>query len=351
MTERRICLVFGTRPEAIKVGPVAAELRALGHDPVVLCSGQHTSLLRGTPAESDLAEAISLHLPSHDDPLEWLEQAVPMFRVALRQAKPAVVAVQGDTMTALAAARASGTTKLAHIEAGVRSGDPMEPWPEEVTRSEIDILSGLHLAPTLAAAENLYREGYQRTVEVTGNTVVSALARYSGAKPRSEASATILVTLHRREFRARSDCRDLISTLFDAAAASECGFLWPVHPGMTGVLPDTPPPPNFLLVPPYAYRDCIEILAGCRGVLTDSGGLVEEAACLGVPTAIFRNRNDRPEAEAAGVAVRYDVNADGIVAAVTLLSRRMLPRQATAVFGTVTAAGQVAEALLRWASR
>lgn len=348
MTNRRVCLIFGTRPEAIKLGPVAAELRRLGVSPQILCSGQHTDLLRGTPLETDLDQAVSLGLASTDQPLVWVEKAAADLQVFLKAGRTDVVVVQGDTATALAGAKAAHAVgaALVHVEAGVRSGNWQEPWPEEMFRTEIDVLADLHLAPTEHCRQNLWQEGVDETVQVTGNTVVSALRRYAPTVRPTAGSDTVLVTLHRRELRMRPDFREVLTALANTAAACpQVGFLWPVHPAMREPLRMVRWPSNFVLTDPMAYWLCTEVLAQSRAVLTDSGGLTEEAAVLGVPTAVLRTVSDRPEAEEVGIAKRFA--PEDAAAAVRWAAVPLVPRQPQTCFGTAEAAARCAEEIVR----
>ncbi len=344
-----ILVVYGTRPEAIKLGPVVAELRALGADVRVLCTGQHTNLLAGSPAETDLADGISLGMPSHGNVLGWLARGHARIRDTILAILPKVVVVQGDTMSAHAGATAADALGLpvAHVEAGVRSHDMGNPWPEEALRVEITKLARLHLAPTETARKNLQSEDAQGDVVVTGNSVVSALARYASIESAASAGH-IVVTLHRRDIQQASVLQGLVNGVRAAALeAPQARIVWPLHPAVervydirTAVFNIS----NIDCVPPMAYTSFVELVRTARAVLTDSGGLVEEAATLGVPTVIARAANDRPEAVDVGVAVTVDPVAWGVVAG--LRWAREAPRRPTAVYGTPDAAKRIAKALV-----
>lgn len=347
-----ITIVFGTRPCAIKLGPVAAELRALGITPRIVCTGQHTSLLRGTPAESDLADATALGLASDGNPLRWASHAVAPIARALQGSK--LVVVQGDTMSAVAATRAAYALNIpvAHVEAGVRSGTLEEPWPEEGFRREITAFARWHAAATTTALANLVREGVPRAnIELTGNPGVSALARYVGARPSAPAArAYALLTMHRREWQQAVDFDAWTEALAEAAAEHPAlEIVWPVHPHVEPRLPKGVLPANVRLTTPLPYNAMIVLLVGATGVLTDSGGLCEEAATLGVPCAILRNVTDRPEAVDAGVARLFAPTSAGLGEAVAMIARGSLPRRPTDVFGGVDSAAKVAKALIAWA--
>lgn len=342
-----VTLVFGTRPESVKLGPIAAELRALGVPFKVIASGQHTDLLSGTPAESDLKPDAQLNIRTTGDLDQWSNAVEGRLRDALRELRSTWVVVQGDTQTAgLTAGIASELgLPIVHVEAGVRSGCLTDPYPEEGIRSRISQLATLHCAATDHARKNLRKEGiWGSHVTVTGNPVVSALSRYSDAKP-SPALPRILVTIHRRETILRDDFPALAAHLMETMAGiPEVTFLWPLHPhtksklGMQGV------PGNLQIVPPQSYLAFTRLLATSQGILTDSGGCTEEACTLGVPTAILRKHHDRPEAVAVGLAKRFDPTPEGITASVQWLNRPHA-RIPNPVYGTPRSAANIATLL------
>jgi UDP-N-acetylglucosamine 2-epimerase (non-hydrolysing) len=233
-----------------------------------------------------------------------------------------------------------------HVEAGVRSGDLENPWPEEGFRREITGLADWHYAPTAHCFANLVAEGVNPSrIRVTGNSVVSALARYTAARP-SPAEDHILVTLHRRELLQSSEFRNVVQAIIDEAGAPQCQlkFLWPVHPATLPLLGDFEGPPNFLLGNPLSYVNFAGWLATAVGVLTDSGGLQEEAATLGVPCAVLRKATDRPESVQAGLAACFSPDGAGVHSAISwLLGSRI--RAPSAIFGEVGAAAAIARLL------
>ena len=262
-----------------------------------------------------------------------------------------LVVVQGDTMSAMAAAYAAHQLHLplAHVEAGIRSHRLTEPWPEESFRVQIDQWADWCYAPTSTAFMNLMAEGVMpRRIRTTGNTGVSALARYSNAVPIENPGDYAVITLHRREWLLGSDFHGVLAALEDAVAdCSKMRFLWPIHPAVEAKAGRWVRrlPSNLVVMPPLPYRAATTLLAGSFGVLTDSGGLQEEAATLGVPCAVLRNVTDRPESIEAGVARRFDVTATGAAAAVRCLVEGGLPRRVAPVFGDATAAAQIARHL------
>jgi UDP-N-acetylglucosamine 2-epimerase (non-hydrolysing) len=341
-----IAFVYGTRPEAIKISPVVEELRLLRARPRIICTGQHTDLLSGTPADTVLRDGVNLKIPSQNSVKDFLAVAIPRLRAYLAGAEPRVVVVQGDTMSALAGARAAQALRIpvAHIEAGVRSWAD-EPWPEECIRREITRVATRHYAATGRAMDHLALEGVAPCrVVLSGNPGISALYQYTDARPRDAVGHTIVITLHRRELRIKGLVPGLLAQLQRAVrAAPQYTFLWPVHPAIrqdsTFPHPDHMPR-NLTVLGPVPYRVMTDFVAGASGVLTDSGGLVEEAATLGVPTAILRHHNDRHEAVEAGIAKRFD--PEEVEAAVAWLVGGTTARTPTDVYGTATSAGRIA---------
>jgi len=342
---KKLLFVFGTRPEAIKIAPVVAELRALGVEPDLLCTGQHTDLLDGSPARTELAGAENANIASDGSVTRWMMRARPALRAAFQLAEPACVVVQGDTMSALAAAAAASElgVPVAHIEAGVRSHDLGQPWPEEANRVEISKLALHHLAPTETAAANLVYERVGGVIKVTGNTAVSALVRYSRAEPALVVLPYVVVTLHRRESQPHANML-AAKVIACARVHPTLTFVWPLHPsfGKALGLASLELPPNLRITSPVGYSTFVESVAQATAVVTDSGGLVEEACTLGVPALIVRAVNDRPEAVEAGRALLVDPQGDLVGRFAEVLT---LPRTPSAAYGTPAAAATVASYL------
>ena len=272
--------------------------------------------------------------------------AQTMLETELDWLGTSLVVVQGDTMSALAGARAGVSLEVpvVHVEAGVRSGCPDEPWPEEGYRREITRLASWHYAATTTAFANLLVEGVsERFVRLTGNPVVSALARYTPAKPRAP-EAYIVVTMHRREWLARGRAQEFYQDLCQACAEHPALTVhWLLHPHTAQhvVLHDAPS--NLCIGQPLPYAAMASLLSYACGILTDSGGLVEEAATLGVPSAIMRRCNDRPEAVEEGVARQF--LPEDVKETVECLATGQLPRRQTDVYGTPEAASKIARHL------
>ena len=313
----KVALVIGTRPEAIKLAPVLAQLRErpVWFTPTVITTGQHTDMLAGALESFGITADIELEF-TRSSLADFAEQCRPALAQVFRLLQPDAVVVQGDTTSALIgalAARASGIP-VAHVEAGLRSGNRMAPYPEEDNRCTIATLADLHFAPTPRARENLLREGISRwSVSVTGNTVVDALRGWQLDDAfecpflhrfRFERK-TVLVTAHRRESQESgigAVCR-AIRTL--AAAHQELEFVFPVHrsPHVREVVhAELGGADRVHLIDPVSHPDLLRVMQRSWLVLTDSGGMQEEAPSFGTPLLILRDTTERQEVVEAGAA-------------------------------------------------
>ena len=329
----RVGIVIGTRPEVIKLAPVISELRRTDHaETVVISTGQHRELLDQMLAQFSLAADIDLNVMRPAQRLSELTADL-MRRLgdAFRAVEPDRVIVQGDTTTTMCAALAAFYERatIAHVEAGLRTGDCNAPFPEELNRRVVARVASLHFCPTPASAANLVAEGVpQDDVYITGNTVIDALLwavdharRLPPPVPRTR-PRRILLTLHRRESHGeamRSVC-DAVRTL---AARGDTEVVFPVHrnPAVRDVVvPSLAGVAGVHLCEPLDYLALVQVLDSCDLVLTDSGGLQEETPALGKPVLVLRDTTERPEAVAAGVAALVGTNSDLIVKeAATLL--------------------------------
>lgn len=302
----------------------------------------------------------SLNLPSSGEVAEWIGRAVPRIIEQLEPKRPIdCILVQGDTMSAYAGALAASKLRipLGHIEAGLRSGDIEEPWPEERIRRAISVRAQYHFAPTERSKRNLLSENVpEDRIKVTGNSIVSALHLYTDPEPVEVPLNQILVTMHRREWTdgGRALVLETINAFLETAEDyPDIQFLWPMHPGVAKVaeidLSNTPQ--NVSICPPMPYQATIDLLKHSLGIATDSGGLSEEAAILGVPCAILRNLTDRPESIEAGVARLFPPTPEGMKDALKTLVGRTLPRKPTEVFGTKDSATRIATGLLDFLAR
>lgn len=314
-----ITLVYGTRPEAIKLSKVAEALRAAGASPRIYCTNQHTDLLRGTPAEDVMKPDVSLGLASSNDPLAYAGIVEGALRAKWARDKPDLVVVQGDTASAYAGALAAwGRYPVAHIEAGIRSHDEKDPWPEEIFRREIDNIAsqyhGWKFAPTENAKCNLLDWWH---TETTGNPGIDAL--YAHTQPLQhphKMQDRVLVTLHRRESFGVPLAQIVDGLLQAARKYPGLEFLWPTHPNpnVQAAIPEFRQlPPNVQILAPLPTVPFARMLAASRCILTDSGGVQEEAAALGVPCLVARDKTDRPESVELGLAKVVGRTPDGIL--------------------------------------
>jgi len=328
-----VAVVVGTRPEVIKLAPLVLALRQSSElAPVVISTGQHRTMLDQALEVFGIAPDIDLGLMAPGQTLEELTaRALVKMKAALAEVTPSWVVVQGDTTTALAAAMASfyARVPVAHVEAGLRSGDLSSPFPEEMNRRVIDQMCDLLLAPTAGAAEHLLGEGFAAArIHVTGNTVVDALlAVRERIRPRpvaipglSEAKAAgkriVLVTAHRRESFG-APLLDMLKAIRQIARDNpDVLVVYPVH-----LNPNVDGPARAILgkedrvalLPPLDYLEFVALLERAHLVLSDSGGVQEEAPTFGVPILVMRDNTERPEGIAAGVARLVGTSGASIV--------------------------------------
>ncbi len=339
-SEKKLLVIFGTRPEAIKLFPVIAALRADPRfTPVVCVSAQHREML-------DQVLQIAGLVPDHDLDLMQPGQSLDQLTAALLTGlgwvmdheRPARVMVQGDTATAMAGALAAYYRRIPvdHVEAGLRSGELYHPWPEEGARKMIGALASLHFAPTETARAALLAENVAaERILVTGNTVIDALHWVTGRiavepalaaglaelEARFSGKRIIAVTSHRRENLDGGMAR-IAHAVRRIAARRDVAVIFPVHPNpavghvMQAALGGLD---NVALIPPLDYPHFVHLLTLAEIVLTDSGGVQEEAPALGKPVLVLRETTERPEGIAAGTARLVGTDPDRIVAEVTRL--------------------------------
>lgn len=316
-----VLAVYGTRPEAIKMAPVIAALRERPDrfTVTVITTGQHRELLEPVQDLFGLRPDLDLRLMMPDQALNGLTAGVvAALDDVLRDRRPDWLLVQGDTTTAMSAALAAfhRGVVVGHVEAGLRTGDLSQPFPEEANRRIIDLLAGALFAPTGRAGQALLAEGRERTqVHVVGNTVIDALrslepACFSPSSPGDEGPGRgrppeVLITVHRRESFG-APLRGIFSALRRLAESfPEVAWKYPVHrnPNVYGPAVELLSGlANLELCEPLGYRELVAVLARCRFVLTDSGGLQEEAPAFGKPVLVLRETTERPEGIEAGVA-------------------------------------------------
>ena len=317
MSKKKILAIIGTRPEVIKMAPVIYELQKRPWTDIkIVATEQHKDLLYQMMEVFKLDPDIKLSLMKENQNLsELTSSAITKLSEVLTNEKPDLVLAQGDTTTVMAAAMVSFYKKIpfGHIEAGLRSGDLHNPFPEEFNRIVADRIATFNFAPTEKAKQNLLKEGVNpRTIFVTGNTVIDALFYILKTQNLNlpeflqgiNGRKLVLVTLHRRESFGKP-LRQICEALKEIALTrKDITIVYPVHPNpnvrqvVFEVLSDIP---NILLVEPLDYLKFITLLKESYLVITDSGGIQEEAPALGKPVLVVRERTERVEAEEHGV--------------------------------------------------
>jgi len=340
MRKRKVMVVFGTRPEAIKMAPVVHALRAQEAIETRICvTGQHRGLLDQVLRAMEIAPDIDLDLMQSRQTLDDLTARLLLaLGPVLDGEKPDRVLVHGDTLTAMTASLAAHYRHIpvGHVEAGLRSGDIYQPWPEEVNRRVIACMADMHFAPTQGAVTALRAEGRaEAAIHLTGNTVVDALlamrARLrerpilaAGIAPliaRFAGRRMIVVTCHRRE-NLGAGMRRIAGALRVIASRQDVGIVCPLHPNpdarsaMVAVLAGLP---NVALIEPLDYPGFVALLDACDLVLTDSGGVQEEAPSFGKPVLVLREITERPEGLKAGTARLVGTDTARIVAETSIL--------------------------------
>ncbi|MDR1961580.1 MAG: UDP-N-acetylglucosamine 2-epimerase (non-hydrolyzing) [Gracilibacteraceae bacterium] len=369
-----VLAVFGTRPEAVKLAPVVAALRAVPLVTDVAVTAQHREMLDQVLRVFGLAPRYDLDLMRSRQELPDLTARILRgLQPVLRSARPGIVLVQGDTTTAFAAALAAFYHKIpiAHVEAGLRTGEKYSPWPEEANRRLVTVLADWHFAPTEQAAANLRREGVPpERVHVTGNTVIDALLavvqpgyifQAAGLEEWLAAQTgrrLLLATLHRRENWETMGgvCRALRTAL---AEFPDTALILPMHknPVVRAALAETlgpaaeGPEERLLLCEPLDYADFANLMARVYLIVTDSGGVQEEAPSLGKPLIVARETTERPEIVARGGAVLAGATEEGVWPAIRrLLTDEALYARMSAAgnpYGDGQAAGRIAAVLGR----
>jgi UDP-N-acetylglucosamine 2-epimerase (non-hydrolysing) len=368
----RCDIVIGTRPEAIKLAPVIKALREEPRDFVVrvVSSGQHGEICRSALAAFGLTADSALDIePIGRSLADSTGDVVRAFGRHIAETCPDLVLVQGDTTTAMASALASfyAQVPVAHIEAGLRSGDLANPFPEEANRTIIDAVSAILLPPTSQAQTNLLRTGFDpEKCPITGNTVVDALQLLCAAHApvldgsgiedaELEGRRLILVTTHRRESWGGDLAAICNAIRVIAERHADTLVALPVHPNPNVSVPVTNRlggHPRIKLLPPLGYVTFLSLMRRAYLILTDSGGIQEEAPSLGVPVLVLRKTTERPEAAQAGLARIIGTDPDIIAGHVEeLLENEHAHRRMAAginPYGDGRASERIAEVLQNW---
>ena len=337
----KVLSIFGTRPEAVKMAPVVQELENKpGIESIVCVTAQHREMLDQVLNLFHITPQIDLNLMRPNQTLAELTANIFMsLDPVLEQVNPDWILVQGDTTTVMAAALNAFYRRIhiGHVEAGLRTHDKWAPFPEEINRKIAGVVADLHFAPTTLSKKNLLNEGIaERIIKVTGNTVIDALRQIIKEPMPAEIQEflekkqilnkkkqLIVITAHRRENFGepiREICKAIKTIAEENADSLELVYpvhlnpniQQPVHELLDGV-------PNVTLFKPIEYLPLIQLMKNAKLVLTDSGGIQEEATGLGIPTLVLREVTERPEGVEAGVLKLVGTNCSTIVKETTLL--------------------------------
>ncbi len=333
--QKHFLVLLGTRPEAIKLFPVINRLKAEKDIALTVCAtAQHRDMLDQVLKLAKVVPDFDLNIMTANQTLDHLSsRLLGDIAEVLDQVRPTRVIVQGDTATAMTGALASYYRRIpvSHVEAGLRSGDIYAPWPEEVNRKIVGSIADQHFAPTQRAAHALRSENVpQERIHVTGNTVVDALilakamveadpclsTRWNEIRLRHGNRRIILVTCHRRE-NFGGGVLNIVNALETILSRGDVAIVLPVHPNpnvhdvFAARLSNHP---RVVLISPQEYTDFVSLLSMSHLVLTDSGGVQEEAPTFGKPVLVMRETTERPEGVEAGTARLVGANYDRIVA-------------------------------------
>lgn len=337
MSKRRILSVIGTRPEAVKMAPVVQLLRQTpGTESLVCVTAQHRQMLDQVLNLFDITPDIDLNLMKPNQSLAGITAAIfTDLDPVLRDLRPDWVLAQGDTTTVMATAMLAyyNRIRFGHVEAGLRTGDKFQPFPEEINRMVAGVVADLHFAPTEWSKQNLLRENVPaEKIIVTGNPVIDALQQVS-EKPipveiqellnKTYKRRIVLVTAHRRE-NFGQPLENICAALQNLAQShkDDLQIIYPVHlnPNVQNVVyPRLDKIPNITLLPPLDYLPMVQLMKHAALVLTDSGGIQEEAPGFGIPVLVMRETTERPEGVAAGTVRLVGTDTETILSQAQLL--------------------------------
>ncbi|WP_041081655.1 non-hydrolyzing UDP-N-acetylglucosamine 2-epimerase [Thermotoga profunda] len=331
------CFVFGTRPEVIKTAPVYLYFKNLGEEVILIATAQHREMMDMMIKVFNIKPDYDLDVMTQNQSLNMIVSRV-MERIEpiLMKERPDIVFVQGDTTTALSACLAAFhlSIPVAHIEAGLRSGDLYDPFPEELNRRLIDVSCRYLFAPTKRAKENLLREGLdENRIFIVGNTVIDALElirkkinMVSLRKELIDSDYYILMTLHRRE-NIGEKMRSILRATADFAQKNDIRVVFPVHknPNVRQIVDEeVGKNPNFILIEPVDYLHFLSLLDGAKFVVTDSGGVQEEAPSFNKFVVVARQTTERPELIEAGLGILAGTSKETVYEAINEANRKNL---------------------------
>ena len=366
MNKIKVMTIFGTRPEAIKMAPLALELASRPEFEALCCvTAQHREMLDSVLNIFKLKPDYDLNIMQPRQTLSAITSKCLLgVEEVLHEAKPDLVLVHGDTSTTFAGALAAfySHTAVGHVEAGLRTYDKWSPFPEEMNRKMVGAIADLHFCPTVANRDNLARENITKGVFLTGNTVIDAL-QTTVVKDFTFAEDTlnqidyvnqkvILVTCHRRENYGQPMTNIMTALRRIADAFPQVELIYPVH--LSPVVQEAAHKyldghPRIHLIAPLAVDEMHNLMARCHLVMTDSGGLQEEAPALGKPVLVLRKETERPEAVAAGTVRLAGVEEEDIfsMASELLSNQAEYDKMAHAVnpYGDGQACSRIADAI------
>lgn len=362
----KVCSIFGTRPEAIKMAPLVLEMKNYDEiESMVVVTAQHREMLDQVLGAFGIVPDYDLDIMEKSQTLSKItSKAMLGLEEVFAKDRPDIVLVHGDTTTTFAGALAAFYAKIdvGHVEAGLRTGDIYSPYPEEMNRLLVSKIAAMHFAPTIKNAQNLENEGVVKGISITGNTVIDSI-KYTAKDDYSFecdalnhidfAKKTILMTAHRRE-----NYGEPFDNICQAAAEiaknnPDIQIIYPVHLSpyvreMAGkYLSEIP---NVHLIDPVGVFDMHNLIKRSYLVLTDSGGLQEEAPSLGKPVLVMRQETERPEAIAAGTARLVGVEKGNIIKVTEMLlnDENEYAKMAKAVnpYGDGNASKRIIEAII-----
>ena len=363
----KVMPIVGTRPEAVKMAPLINLLRSRPDefDVKVCATAQHREMLDQVMNAFDVGYDYDLNIMQQGQTLTQVTtRALQGLEDVLREAKPDIVLAQGDTTTVLAASLAAAYAQIAfgHVEAGLRTDNKFDPFPEELNRRLTTQVTDLHFAPTDQSKRNLLREGVpESAIYLTGNTVIDALLQVTqgGKKVTAETGERmILVTTHRRE-NLGAPLENIVGALSDILAKFEdTRIVYPMHknPAVREIVRrELGDNPRVELIEALDYLPFVKAMERAHLILTDSGGVQEEAPALGIPVLVLRRTTERPEGVTAGTANLIGTERADIVEAASLLlgdeAAYAAMSHAANPYGDGKAGERIAQALLHWAGR
>lgn len=357
----RVGIVLGTRPEAIKLAPVIQVFQAAStFDTQVILTGQHQEMVQQVMQLFDLQANCNLSIMQPQQTLTDITcRSLQGLEALYKERQLQMVLVQGDTTTAFAAALGAFYQKIpvGHVEAGLRTDELYDPYPEEANRRLISQITQLHFAPTSQAVDNLQRSGVVGAIHHTGNTVIDALLSVAKRQPRCEVEGldwsqyrVLLATVHRRENWGEPLAAIAQGFLKILDSFPDTALLLPLHRNPTvreplkAILGNHP---RVFLTEPLDYGELVGAISSCYLLLTDSGGLQEEAPSLGKPVLVLRETTERPEAIAAGTAKLVGTDAEYILSTASELLTHATTYQAMATAINPFGDGHAAERILQ----